>query len=185
MYLYIWMTTLNLGMLLYTCYFICSDIFIYISINTKYKCWWLVRFEDVYKFIRGHRLSLGGSPRSPPFYFPIFIEPMNCFPRSQSQIFLEYSEHLSISMFHNISLYFPWIVFQQVNHRYFQIFRIFRTFVYISLSHLCWAIELFSRKSIMGIFVKIWQFRIFRLIRIFHCPMLIEPIDYQRYNTAL
>ena len=71
-------------------YFIYSDIFIYISINTKYKCWWLVRFEDVYKFIRGHRLSLGGSPRSPPFYFPIFIEPMNCFPRSQSQIFLEY-----------------------------------------------------------------------------------------------
>ena len=109
-----------LGMILYIYYFICSDIFIYISINTKYKCWWLVRFEDVYKFIRGHRLSLGGSPRSPPFYFPIFIEPMNCFPRSQSQIFLEYWE----SMYHNISLYFPsllnpWIVFQQVNHRYF------------------------------------------------------------------
>ena len=102
MYLYIWMTTLNLGMILYTCYFICSDIFIYISINTKYKCWWLVRFEDVYKFIRGHRLSLGGSPRSPPFYFPIFIEPMNCFPRSQSQIFLEYSEHIYVSQYFTI-----------------------------------------------------------------------------------
>ena len=150
-------------------------IFIYISINTKYKCWWLVRFEDVYKFIRGHRLSLGGSPRSPPFYFPIFIEPMNCFPRSQSQIFLEYSEHLS--MFHNISLCFPWFVFQQVNHRYFWIFRIFRAFIYISLSHLCWSTELFSRKSIMGIFVKFWQFRIFRLIRIFHSPMFIEPMQ--------
>ena len=77
-------------------------IFIYISINTKYKCWWLVRFEDVYKFIRGHRLSLGGSPRSPPFYFPIFIEPMNCFPRSQSQIFLEYSEHIYVSQYFTI-----------------------------------------------------------------------------------
>ena len=124
-------------MILYIYYFICSDIFIYISMNTKYKCWWLVRFEDVYKFIRGHRLSLGGSPRSPPFYFPIFIEPMNCFPRSQSQRFLEYSE----SMFHNISLYFPsllnpWIVFQRVNHRYFWIFRTFFTFhfpIYVDL----------------------------------------------------
>jgi len=147
-----------LGMILYIYYFIYSDIFIYISINTKYKCWWLVRFEDVYKFIRGHRLSLGGSPRSPPFYFPIFIESMNCFPRSQSQIFLEYWE----SMYHNISIYFPsllnpWIVFQQVNHRYFWIFRIFRTFFYISLSYLCWYIELFSRKSIIhGHFCNIW-----------------------------
>ena len=138
----------------------------------------VARFEDVYKFIRGHRLSLGGSPRSPPFYFLIFIEPMNCFPRSQSQIFLEYWE----SMYHNISIYFPsllnpWIVFQQVNHRYFWIFRIFRTFFYISLSYLCWYIELFSRKSIMRIFVIFWQFRIFRLIRIFHSPMFIEPLQ--------
>ena len=45
----------------------------------------VARFEDVYKFIRGHRLSLGGSTKSPPFYFPIFIEPMNCFLTNKSQ----------------------------------------------------------------------------------------------------
>ena len=94
------MTTLGYDIIIY--YFICSNILIYISINTKYKCWWLVRFEDVYKFIRGHRLSLGGSPRSPPFYFPIFIEPMNCFPRSQSQIFLGYWESMYHTIFHYI-----------------------------------------------------------------------------------
>ena len=89
----------KLGMKLYIYYLICSDLCMFISINTKHKCWWLVRFEDVYKFIRGHRVSLEGSPRSPPFYFPIFIEPNELFSDKSITDILEYLEHFSIFHF--------------------------------------------------------------------------------------
>ena len=58
----------------------------------------VVRFEDVYKFIRGHRVSLGGSPKAPPFYFPIFIEPMNCSWEKKTQ-YLFYNIARNINMF--------------------------------------------------------------------------------------